>query len=183
MPYAIELFFDEETETAVRRVWAALAERGIAPYLHESLNRPHVSLAVYDALDLDLAATALEAFAATTTPLPISLASWGLFPTAPEPVVFAAPVVTGALLALHERACAQLASVAQGPSAYYLPGRWTPHCSLAVHFPPERVMRAVELCRGLPLPLAGRFEAIGVVETRPARPLFSYPLAATNASY
>ena len=183
MPYAIELFVDAAAEAAVREIWSALAERRIAPYLHESPSRPHVSVGVYGALDLDAAAASLRSFAAATAPLPFTLASWGLFPSASEPVVFAAPVVTVALLALHERACQQLASVARGPSAYYLPGQWTPHCSLAVHFPPERALDALEVCRALPLPLSGRFEAIGAIETGPARPLFTYPFALGAVDY
>ncbi len=182
MPFAIELFFDDATEAAVQQVWSALAERRIAPYLRESSNRPHVSLAVSERLDVAGCARALDAFAIATPGFPVTLASLGLFPSAPEPVVFAAPVVTVGLLALHAEVCALLASVAQDPSAYYLPGRWTPHCSLAVHFPPERVIPAIEVCQRLPLPLDGRIVAIGAVETRPARPLFSYPLASDAAS-
>lgn len=183
MAYAIELFFDSATETAVRRIWAELAGRGVAPYMHDSPNRPHVSLAVYDTLDITKAAAVLESFAAKTAPLPFTLASWGLFPVSPEPVVFAAPVVTATLLALQERACEVLTSAGRGPSPHYLPGQWTPHCSLAVHFPPEHVLEAIDVCRSLPLPLAGRLEAIGAIETRPARPLFTYPFAAGGASY
>jgi 2'-5' RNA ligase superfamily protein len=155
MPFAIELFFDAATDAAVRRVWAALAEQGIAPYLHESAAQPHISLAVYEGLDVS---------------------GWGVFPGASESAVFAAPVVTSDLLAVHDEACALLASVAREPAAYYLPGRWVPHCSLAVHFPEEPTDRAIAVCHQLPLPLGGHIEAIGAAETRPTRLLFSIAL-------
>lgn len=176
MPFAIELFFDAAVDEAVRRVWSALAEQRVAPYLHESASRPHISLAVYDWLDVAGCAHTLDAFAAQTRAYPVTLASFGVFPTDPEAVVFAAPVVTSHLLALHAGVCALLASVAREPAAYYLPGRWVPHCSLAVRFPAERINRTFDVCQQLPLPLDGRFVAIGVVETQPAKPLFSFAL-------
>ncbi len=174
MPFAIELFFDAATDQAARRVWSALAEQRIAPYLHESADRPHVSLAVYDWLDVASCARTLEAFASATPAFPVTLASLGLFPI--ESVVFAAPVVTSHLLTLHAGVCALLASVAREPATYYLPGHWVPHCSLAVHFPAEHINRAISVCRQLPMPLDAQMVAIGAVETRPARPLFSFAL-------
>jgi 2'-5' RNA ligase len=168
MPFAIELFFDTATDEAVRRVWSALAEQRIAPYLHESANRPHISLAVYEWLDVAGCARTLEAFAAQTPAFPVILASFGVFPTNPAPVVFAAPVVTSHLLALHAGVCAVLASVAREPAAYYLPGRWVPHCSLAVHFPAERINSASTCAGSCPCHLTDELRPLG--PSRPGRP-------------
>jgi len=49
MPYALELFFDEQTDRAVRSVWRVLAAPGGSDYLEKNGVRPHLALAVFEA--------------------------------------------------------------------------------------------------------------------------------------
>jgi 2'-5' RNA ligase len=90
---------------------------------------PHLSLAVYERLAAAAMTVSLQRFAETQPAISIQLASLGLFPGPPS-VLFAAPVVSAELLALH-RAYHQ-ATWASGPRcwAHYLPGSWVPHVTL-----------------------------------------------------
>ena len=179
MAFAVELYFDTTSEAAVRAIWRELAERGIARSLHESENRPHVSLAVYEQLQLVECERALRRFADETAPFPLTLSDLGVFPIAhedQEAVVFAAPTVTRHLLDLHEEMHRLLGPLGRSPWAYYLPGAWTPHCTLAFRLPARLVPDALAVCRRLALPLDCRVEAIGVNETGPAKPLFAHRL-------
>lgn len=176
MPYAVELFFDQATDTAIRRIWRILAQREIALYLYQSANRPHLTVALYDDLALTQTDATLAQFAAETPRLPLTLALLGVFPLAREAVVFTAPIVTSRLLALHARLHALLTPMAVRPDEQYIPERWVAHCSLATHCPPERVLDALTVSLGLPLPLDAWVEEVGVVQTSPARPQFSHRL-------
>lgn len=176
MPFAIELFLDDRSAGAVRDLWRVLAEAGLDGWQLASGATPHVTLAVYPTLDLTTAAPAVAAVAAATPPLPVAFASIGCFPTN-QGVVFLAPVVTGELLAVHQRCHAALAPVAPPSWTYYLSGHWVPHCTIGFELPVERIPAAVGLCheRG-GLPLAGRFTRVGVVEFRPIIERCIWPL-------
>ncbi len=179
MAFAVELYFDAASEAAVRAVWRELAEREIVCYLHESENRPHVSLAAYEQLRLAECERALRRFANETAPFPLTLSHLGVFPIAhegQEAVVFAAPTVTRHLLDLHEEMHRLLGLLGRSPWAYYLPGAWVPHCTLAFRLPARLVPDALAVCRRLALPLACQVEAIGVSETGRAKPLFAHGL-------
>jgi 2'-5' RNA ligase len=176
MPFAVQLFFDGETDTAIRRIWRELAEDNVAPYLHASANRPHLTLGIYEELELAESSAALGAFAAEEPSFPFAMRHIGSFPPTNEAVVFCAPVVTQRLIALHARIHALLGGIAAGPDERYLPGNWIPHCSLATHCPAERALDAVAVCLRLFSPIEGSVVAIGVIQTGPARPQFSHTL-------
>lgn len=52
MVHSIELVFDPDTEAAIRQTWKALAAAGIPSQAPAS--RPHVTLAVADAIAADV---------------------------------------------------------------------------------------------------------------------------------
>lgn len=163
MSYAVELFFERGTDKAVRRIWRMLAKRVIAPYLHNSANRPHLTVALYSDIDLAESEAALARFADETMAFPLTLAALGAFPPAREAVVFCAPIVTAHLLDVQTRIHMSLNAAASEPDQLYVPGNWSPHCSLATHCPPERVIDAFAVCLALPLPLDARVEEVGIV--------------------
>lgn len=166
MPFAVEMFLDPESAEAVRGIWRDLAESGVAPWMHESGDRPHVTLGVCDRLDVAVCAEFLAAFAADHSAPKVLLVSIGIFATDPA-VVFLAPVVTTDLLDLHARFHQRFSEVAGDQWAHYLPGAWVPHCTLAMGCPVAMVPRAVDLCQSMRLPLDGRLGEVGIVEIRP----------------
>lgn len=170
--YVIEAFFDPATDGAIRAVWRALGERGIASPGDDPVARPHLTLGVYGTLDLNNAAVPLAALTAGPI-VPLTFGSLGLFPpSAREAVVFAAPIVTAELLALHLRVHDLLAGCASDPAPYYAPGQFEPHCTLTQRCPPERIAEVLGICQGLPLPLTGQVTAYGLVATDPLREIW-----------
>jgi RimJ/RimL family protein N-acetyltransferase len=172
--YAIHLFFDPQTENAIRAVWRELAESSVAPYFYHSANRPHITLGIYRALDLPEAGRRMAALATSHSPLPVSFQYHGLFPGS-APSTFLGPLVTASLLEFHTAVCAQLDELGELPDfAYYRPGHWVPHCALATEFDGARLYQALQIGQNFTLPLQGQISEIGLTEMRPVRHLCSW---------
>ena len=176
MFYAIHAFFDDQTEAAIKSVWKELEDRGVAPYLYQSANRPHLTLAIYDTLDLQTGEQRLHDLAVTTPPLPLAFPNLGMF-TTPSAAVFLAPLVDVPLLELHSRLHQVFLDITSGADEYYLPGKWVPHCALALELDKATAIKVVEIAMHIPLPLVGQVTELGVIDARPVRHLFGFPLA------
>ena len=155
MVHSIELVFDRDTEAAIRRSWADLAAAGIPSQAPAS--RPHVTLAVADRIAADV--DELLGPVSARLPLDCSIGAPVLFGRGN--VVFARLVVpTGDLLALHgevHRLC--LPHLAPGPMPNSLPGRWTPHVTMARRVGGAQLGRALRIA-GRPAQLDGRFAGL-----------------------
>ena len=179
MGYAIELYLSAEHATRVVALWERLADAGITSLMLDMGSRPHVSLAVLDALDPTSLRPHLGRFAQATPPLSLTLSHAGTFPT-DEGVVFLAPVVTEALLALHDRCHEMLTANGSTSLAYYRPGHWVPHCTVGMNVPLDQIGAAVELCRESAALGPIEIDAVGLVEFRPVRELYAFPLGNMN---
>lgn len=128
MPYAVTLDLDPHGAGALAPLFDAV-ERADADAMTPRRARiaPHLSLAVYDRLVPAAITVSPQHFAEAQAAIGIPLASLGLFP---GPPLFAAPVVSAELLALH-RAYRQ-ATWASEPRcwAHDLPEAWVPHVTL-----------------------------------------------------
>jgi 2'-5' RNA ligase len=130
MDGVVSLLDPEHTER-VARLWAELERafglRGVyrTPFPHFSYHvAPRYALERLEPALRDLAA-AIPAFAVASTGL-------GVFP-APEPVVYIAVEPDPALAAIHRRVWEAVEPAATGSAAYYRPGAWVPHITLAAH--------------------------------------------------
>jgi 2'-5' RNA ligase len=179
MPYAIELYFDSQAETAVRHIWQAIADAGSSSPMLEAGHRPHVSLAVYDSEDLDTAESgqALASFARLLAPFPLLLSHIGIFATA-EGVLYLGATATEDLLALHARFHDVFADYAHHLRPYYRVGRWVPHCTLAHELSAAACADLLPLCWSAPLPLQVTVQEIGISRVSPTSCDFTfvYPL-------
>ena len=176
MGYAIELFYDDASERAVRDIWDGLGTALGQPSLSELGARPHVSLAVYgDDLDTDGFPERLLKFARSIEPFDFTLSSLGTF-AGREGVVFLAPVVTRRLLEVHARFHEVFSKHDNAGMGYYLPGNWVPHCTVAIDLSATEVTEALAYCREIFEPISGQFREIGLVEFRPVKELFTCAL-------
>jgi 2'-5' RNA ligase len=182
MPFAIQLFFDKKIELAIQATWHKMADSNVAPFLGTSGNRPHISLALCEELDKVTCQAKLETWAAGVKPLPVSFQQLGLFP-APGAVLFTGPVVTRELLALQREVDELLDGCCVWPEYdYYRPGKWIPHCTLAMEFEDALLPRALDIAFHLKLPLNGTIVGVGVIalkgagEFRPVKHLFAFNL-------
>ncbi len=176
MGYAVELFYDVKSEKAVRKIWDGLGAVLGKPSLSELGARPHVSLAVYgDDLDTARFLEQFREFAQSMAPFEFKLSSAGTFPGS-EGVVFLAPVVIRQLLDVHQRFHEVFSRYDAHGMAYYLPGNWVPHCTVAIDLSAAEVIEAVGYCRKAFKPITGRFQEIGLVEFRPVKELITLKL-------
>ncbi len=187
MPYAVELYFNAEMESAVRRVWQVLDEAGLprlAALGEES--RPHLSLAVHsDQLRVADLLPRLQVFAVSQPMVQLSFVSIGTFPME-EGVLFLAPSFSSDLLIMHTAYYRTFRDLRDLTNAYYQPGQWMPHCTLAVDLVRAEVGRAVQLClAAMEQPIEGWVEQLAVLHierdeasrVRGVRSIVQLPLA------
>jgi hypothetical protein len=155
MVHSIELVFDRDTETAIRRIWADLAAAGIPSQAPAS--RPHVTLAVADRIAPDV--DALLRPATQRLPLNCTVGASLLFGRA-SAVLARLIVPTADLLAVHaevHRVCGPYC--VPGPMPNSLPGQWTGHVTLARRVGGAQLGRALRVA-GRPAEIAGSFAAL-----------------------
>jgi 2'-5' RNA ligase len=175
MPYAVVTYFDPPTERAVRAIWDDLAARGISRDVPAAQIRPHITLAVYDDLDCLPCEEHLAVFQPALQKLKIRVDHVGVFFN-PRAVLFLAPSVTMPLLEFHAQVHANL-EIPSGKSwKIYRPGRWVPHCTLAIDLETGKLEKAMTLCAQLKFPMILRADSLGAVEFVPADDLFQHDL-------
>nr|WP_209707927.1 2'-5' RNA ligase family protein [Crossiella equi] len=162
---ALELFFDPEADTAVRGLWRALESAGVPSLatLGHRRHQPHISLALAASIPARTRAELRGDLALLAMP-GLWLHNVGAFATS-ENVLMLAAVVDAELLAVHSAVHDVLAGKVKHPSAYYLPGSWVPHCTLA------QGVTTAELTAGFAAvqpyePIRASVSAVAVVDTR-----------------
>jgi 2'-5' RNA ligase len=128
MPYAITLRLDSPSALAIETMWHILDEAGFDAKGPRIAYPPHVTLAIFpDDTPEEPLVACVEWCSAEWTALPFNLSGFGVFP-GPSPILWAAPVVTAALLARHAEVHAALPGL--DADAHYRPGAWVPHITL-----------------------------------------------------
>lgn len=163
MPYAIELFLDDEADHRVRQIWTALDGHGV-PALGSVPGagyHPHVSLSVFEGGDPAGTAEALRPILATSVGMPLPLASLGFFLT-DESVAFLGVIPSARFLALHHAVHSALEPSAADVWPYYHPDALVPHCTLATGVTDRA--RVLEVVASFSLPVAARVAAANLIE-------------------
>src|SRR5262249_18399266 len=172
MGFAIELALDASSAQPVRALWRRLAEAGMR-FMAASGADPHVSLVIWDGLDVDRASTEIVALAAATAPLPVSFTHVSTFGAE---VVYLALAPSERLARLQALADARLAPFGRARWSHYAPAAWVPHCTLAMELGSVSAAAALALASEFTLPLAAHLDRVAIVEFRPVRERFSRPL-------
>lgn len=165
MAQSLECYFDGEAEAAVRALWQRLERAGVPSPLSGEYghHRPHVTFALGSVIppaarrDLatDLARLALPR---------LWLYTLGSFPTSNN-VLFLGAVTDAELLAVHVAVHDTLAGRVRDPWAYYLPGAWIPHCTLAEDITPAQLAAAFAALHPAE-PIRARIAEVGIADTR-----------------
>ena len=175
MGYAVLLYFDDQTEQSIRNVRHALAEQGLPSLLDKVGDRPHISLAGFSNLDPAILISLVQEYANDIEPLQVDLSAIGTFPTE-EHVLFLSPVPTLQLLTCHQEFHQRLATSKLISSPYYVPTKWTPHCTVEMNIPDEQLPKAIEFCSRAFKPITGHIQEIGVIEYPPIKHLAKWSL-------
>jgi 2'-5' RNA ligase len=128
MLYAVELYFNKETEEKIMRLPQGLAEKGLSTRYLEWKTRPHITLGLFNNIDLEKCDKLLKEFAKEVTSLPAHLSSIGIFNN--SRCIFLSPVVTRELLQLHLNFHNIFSFCDHSGYEYYLPDSWVPHCAV-----------------------------------------------------
>jgi 2'-5' RNA ligase len=173
MSFAVTLRFDEASAPAVEAMWRLLAECGIDADRNELGYPPHVTLAIYgDDAPFNRLQDGLALCASRWNAVPVSLSGFGLFPGS-KSILWAAPVVTQQLLAVHTELQDILLELPV--HAHYQTGAWVPHVTLSGPLvDPTRALAAL-----IPLwrPLTGSLNRLDLVRFRPIKVMASIPLS------
>ncbi len=164
MQYAIELYFDKETENKLWEIPNAIKEAGFSTKYHEWGTRPHITLACFSDVDEKDAAQRLYAFAEQQSVMPAYLGSLAMFTD--TKVIFAAPVMREEMYAMQKGLHNAMEGFDTKGWEWYLPGRWVPHCALALmsEDAEENYFKACNLALRRFRKLAGKFTSIGLVK-------------------
>jgi len=175
MGFAVEMYFDEKTEKALRDLRRVLTDAGVRPVLDEMGDRPHISLAVFSQVDVEELLEEVEKFADETKALPITLSAIGAFATA-DAVLFLTPAITQDLMDVHWDFHQMLGDLKMYPHAYYQPDRWVPHSTIAQNVQEELVGKSFDILRKSFKPISGKLVEMGLVRFRPVESLALYQL-------
>jgi 2'-5' RNA ligase len=144
MVAAIELYFDQDADRRLRRLWDAM-EAVDVPSLRDlthGRHRPHVSLAAAPELDPARVIEALRGLS-VAAPLELSLDFVGLFRGR---VLWLGPVPTAPLIAHQAEVLARLDAAEVTVFDEYRPGAWVPHCTVSMRVPHVKIPDALRLC-------------------------------------
>jgi 2'-5' RNA ligase len=162
---ALEFYFDDDAEDAVRALWRLLDRAGV-PSLASATHRrhrPHVTFAGGGAIPAAVRRDLRTDLARLALPR-LWLYTLGAFPTSANHV-FLGAVTDAELLAVHVAVHDTLAGRVRDPWAYYLPGAWVPHCTLAQDLTPDQLTAAFAALHPVE-PVRARISRVGVVDTR-----------------
>ncbi|MBB5153937.1 2'-5' RNA ligase family protein [Saccharopolyspora phatthalungensis] len=165
MAHALVSYFDDTTESEIRALWRRLDDAGV-PSIDTRTNgkhRPHVTLAAAGSIP----AAARKALRAELDLLSIPdlwLYTLGTFP-GDDRVLLLSAIVDTELLAVHSAVHDALAGRVQHPSAYYFPGAWIPHCTLAQGVTDEQLTAGFRALQP-PEPVRAKITEIAIVDTR-----------------
>ena len=175
MGYAIVLSLSKDSAARVVKLWESLARESISSAMLNLAVEPHISLAVFEHLDRAALREDLNRFAEATRPLSVILSYAGTFPTA-EGVVFLAPVVTQELLEVHGRLHRFLRDREVECAEYYHPGKWVPHCTVAIGVTPDKIGAATEICVRSEAFGPVEMDEVSLIEFPPVHELYACPL-------
>jgi 2'-5' RNA ligase len=154
-------------------MWRTLFEKGIDTDYRRIGYPPHITIAIYpDVTPEDVLRAAADKLSRRWKELPFTLSGFGIFPE-PSATIWAAPVVTEALLARHADLHAALPGLMTDP--HHQPGAWMPHITLSG--PIRDLPAALKALLPLWQPINGVLDRLDLVHFPPVAVLQSYDLS------
>jgi 2'-5' RNA ligase len=178
MTYAVSLIFNTELGDAISARWQRLADAGVSRSMLELGYLPHVTLAVFDRLNVDAAAASLDGIFKDVARLDVTLSGITTF-GAGSGVCYAALASSPDLTRLH---AGVLGALGETCRPHYQAGHWTPHCTLAVNLSDAQMDCAKDLLEPDWQPLAGAFEIADLVEFVPVLSIKRWTLSSIPRS-
>lgn len=166
MPYSIELHFNTHSNRQIQRIIDLLMKEKVNSVTIEQNIIPHLTLAVYDALDINEAINNLDSLRNKFKAFDLKLSGIGLFPS-DEPPLFLIPKVTIELLTLHKYICELFDLYKNSQWQHYKPENWIPHCSVALYLSKKKIFDAIDIVIKYFQPFIVRIDRIVLTEFPP----------------
>jgi 2'-5' RNA ligase len=173
MAYAVTLPLPDKASTIIAGWQQALAHYADNPPEMTGY-APHISVAVCDGRPVDATVAVLDRLAMTLKPITVAFSGPALFAGA-ENTLYAAVVPTTELLDHHHAVYNSLHAVAVHP--HYTPGRWVPHCTLAMNIDRDRLGAALAVAAEGWRPLSATLDRLELVTFPPVDVIVSSPVA------
>ena len=173
MAFAIEMFFDKDSEEKIYEMCRSFKRKGINSLLDASDSKPHITLGIFNNFDMDKVEERIVQFSKSLSPFRLILGSIGTFP-GKEGVLFLAPTVTNELLSIHDKFNNLFTEYQNEMWKYYQPGYWVPHCTLAINLSRKELQTAMDCILDSYTPKCITINELGVVEFYPVKLIKSY---------
>lgn len=177
MKYAIELYFDKETEQKLNQLSQKIADEKISTKFLEWKTRPHLTLACYNDVDENRCIESLKDFAQSHKRTPAYIGSVGMFND--TKTIFVSPIMNSAMHQFQRELFESLNEFDAKGWEWYRPDRWVPHCTIALtgDDEAEAFFRASDLVLREFRKISGKFVEIGLVKiTTPVEEIYTVEL-------
>ncbi|MBO5166361.1 MAG: 2'-5' RNA ligase family protein [Lachnospiraceae bacterium] len=164
MQYAIELYYDKETEQKLFNLANRIAEEKLSTKFLKWKTRPHLTLACFNDVDEEKCMEQLNRFAQTHQSMPAYIGSVGMFND--TRTIFASPVMNDGMYQFQKELHEYLQDFDTTGWEWYCPNRWVPHCTLALTGEDEDDVfyKASELILREFRKMSGKFVSVGLVK-------------------
>lgn len=130
MVYAIEMYFDKETEKKIMCLAQKIADAGLSTKFLDWKTRPHVTLAVFNDVDESRCSELLAEFAGRHKAFPAFLDSVSMFND--TKTIFLSPTMTRGMYDLQSELHRLMEEFDANGWEWYRPDGWVPHCTVAL---------------------------------------------------
>ena len=164
MQYAIELYYDEETEQKLYQLANRVADEKLSTKFLEWKSRPHLTLACFNDVDETRCTELLEKFAKTHKVMPAYIGSVGMFND--TKTIFVSPVMNRKMYELQSELHDCFAECDKTGWEWYCPDSWVPHCTIAMTGEDGKDIfyQASDLVLHEFQKMAGEFVSVGLVK-------------------
>ena len=177
MQYAIELYYDQETEKKLMSLAQRVDEENLSTKFLEWKTRPHLTLACYNDVDEEQCAQKLKEFAQSHKVMPAYIGSVGMFND--TKTIFVSPMMNKKMYELQGELHEWLKEYDSKGWEWYRPDRWVPHCTIALTREEEESVfyKASDLILREFKKMSGEFVEIGLVKVSfPVEEIFTVRL-------
>ena len=169
MTYALNIRSDNGSSDPIRLLWKECGSLEDQPSM-EALNYPpHITLAIYDDVNLADLFRAFDSAFATLSKVKIRFHAIGYFEVPHALILWADPDLPPSITSIHKHIHRSIDIKLCRPS--YRPESWIPHCSLATSIDPSRREDAMAIVQRSIEPIEVEFDVADCVSFMPVEVL------------
>ncbi len=164
MQYAIEMYFDRDSEQKIYDLVYKIADKNISKKFLEWKTRPHLTLACFNDVDEAKCIESLNRFAQGQKILPAYLSSVSMFTD--TKTIFLSPTMNSSMYQFQRELHQAMEGFDTKGWEWYTPDCWVPHCTVALtrEDGPDAFFQASDLVLREFQKIAGEFVSVGLVK-------------------